>query len=235
MQTNNTQELSLRREKCKEYYHKNKEQIRAWSKAHIEANQERYNASSRDYYHKNKEKCSLACKEYAKKHKKELKQKRAERYKKNKAELAKRVSDRYFANHEENKRKAKEKREANKKLRNAKQKERYESDIQYKLINCIRARIYHAIKSTETFRRSNIKQLIGCSYSVLKAHIEKQFEPGMSWNNHSLHGWHIDHIKPVNIFDLTDPEQQKLCFHYTNLRPLWATKNLSRPKNGSDF
>ena len=42
----------------------------------------------------------------------------------------------------------------------------------------------------------------------------------MSWDNHSFKGWHIDHIKPIASFDLSDPEQLKACCHYTNMQPL---------------
>ena len=50
----------------------------------------------------------------------------------------------------------------------------------------------------------------------------------MTWDNYGE--WHIDHIKPCCGFDLTDFEQQKKCFHYTNLQPLWAKDNIT--KNG---
>ena len=48
----------------------------------------------------------------------------------------------------------------------------------------------------------------------------------MTWDNHGQ--WHIDHIKPCAKFDLTDKDQQKACFHYTNLQPLWKEDNLSK-------
>jgi hypothetical protein len=75
---------------------------------------------------------------------------------------------------------------------------------------------------------SRTVDFIGCSIDDLKIHIEKQFVDGMSWENYGVHGWHIDHIRPCCSFDLTDPEQQKECFHYTNLQPLWAKDNIRK-------
>lgn len=70
--------------------------------------------------------------------------------------------------------------------------------------------------------------LLGCTIAEARAHLEAQFQPGMNWNNYGKHGWHIDHIRPCARFDLTDPEQQRQCFHYTNLQPLWAAENISK-------
>ena len=50
----------------------------------------------------------------------------------------------------------------------------------------------------------------------------------MTWNNHGIYTWHIDHIKPCDSFDLSNEEDQKKCFHYTNMQPLWALENLSK-------
>ncbi|NBQ17559.1 hypothetical protein EBU24_04530 [bacterium] len=71
-------------------------------------------------------------------------------------------------------------------------------------------------------------ELLGCSIEELKIYLEKQFVKGMCWNNYGKKGWHIDHILPCASFDLTDPEQQKICFHYTNLQPLWAKDNYKK-------
>ncbi len=68
--------------------------------------------------------------------------------------------------------------------------------------------------------------LVGCSTEELKIYLEKQFTDGMSWNNYGE--WHIDHIRPCASFDLSDLSQQIECFHYTNLRPLWAEDNKSK-------
>ena len=75
-------------------------------------------------------------------------------------------------------------------------------------------------------------ELVGCSPDELVAHLEGQFKPGMTWDNHGRHGWHIDHIIPLAAADVSDPEQVALVAHYTNLQPLWAKENLSK---GSKF
>lgn len=85
-------------------------------------------------------------------------------------------------------------------------------------------RILLALKG-ETKSASTLK-LLGCSYEELRAHLQNQFRPGMTWETHGL--WHIDHKRPCASFDLTDPAQQRECFHYTNLQPLWALENIQK-------
>lgn len=70
--------------------------------------------------------------------------------------------------------------------------------------------------------------LIGCEIDYLLYHIQEQFNPGMTWDNYG--DWHIDHIKPCANFDLSKPEEQRKCFNYTNLQPLWAEENLIKGK-----
>jgi hypothetical protein len=70
--------------------------------------------------------------------------------------------------------------------------------------------------------------LLGCSVEELKKYLEIKFKEGMSWNNYGLRGWHIDHIIPCSKFDLIKEEEQKKCFHFSNLQPLWWNENLSK-------
>lgn len=99
----------------------------------------------------------------------------------------------------------------------------------------LRNRLYIVLKNKNIKKKESTMNLLGCTIEEFKSYIESQWQNGMSWDNHGNKGWHIDHIKPCNIFDLTDIKQQKECFHYTNLRPLWYYQNLSRPKDGSDL
>ena len=55
-----------------------------------------------------------------------------------------------------------------------------------------------------------------------------QFTEDMSWEAFRDGKIHIDHIVPCFAFDLTDEAEQKRCFHYTNLQPLWAKENLRK-------
>lgn len=48
----------------------------------------------------------------------------------------------------------------------------------------------------------------------------------MSWDNYGER--HVDHIKPCAKFDLSKPDEQRACFHYTNLQPLWAKDNIAK-------
>jgi len=69
---------------------------------------------------------------------------------------------------------------------------------------------------------------IGCTARELVLHFERQFSPGMGWDNYGLRGWHIDHIRPCASFDFTDEKQVYICFHYSNLQPLWAEDNMAK-------
>ena len=99
------------------------------------------------------------------------------------------------------------------------------STPQGKIASSLRARVQVALKNKK-LKKSNITfQLVGCSINFLKKYLEKRFKEGMSWRNYGFYGWHIDHIKPVSKFNLLDPKQQKKCFNYKNLQPLWAKEN----------
>ena len=75
-------------------------------------------------------------------------------------------------------------------------------------------------------KHTSSMELLGCTIEDCRAHLEKQFSDGMSWINHGE--WHIDHRKPCASFDMTNGDEQKICFHYTNLQPMFASENISK-------
>ena len=111
-------------------------------------------------------------------------------------------------------------------------KNRTANDPVFKLSRILRSRIGKVIEGN-AHSGVAIRDL-GCTGEFLKKYLEDKFyshpETGelMTWSNHSLNGWHIDHIKPLCLFNLTDQEQLKQACHYTNLQPLWAKENLKK-------
>ena len=85
-----------------------------------------------------------------------------------------------------------------------------------------------AIRKQFGSKANRTHDTIGCTVTELRQHLETQFIDGMTWQNYGKHGWHVDHIRPCASFDLKDPEQQRQCFHYTNLQPLWAVDNIRK-------
>lgn len=98
-----------------------------------------------------------------------------------------------------------------------------------KLATLLRNRVRAALKAKT--RQLTALELIGCTLEELRSHLESRFLPGMCWNNHTLKGWHIDHVIPCSAFDLSKKEDQRRCFNYKNLRPLWWIDNLKKGKS----
>tara|TARA_Y100000592_G_scaffold36073_1_gene57247 strand:- start:236 stop:1279 length:1044 start_codon:yes stop_codon:yes gene_type:complete len=109
---------------------------------------------------------------------------------------------------------------------NKRDRQRYQTDEQYAMKARLRARMRSAIFSQGASKADTTLGLLGCTQAQLRAHIEAQFAPGMTWANRSE--WHIDHIRPCASFDLLDESEQRACFHYSNLQPLWAADNMSK-------
>jgi len=103
-------------------------------------------------------------------------------------------------------------------------KDRWNTDPNYKMASLLRNRIYYALKDNR--KSASTMELLGCTIDELKLHLESLFTDGMTWGTHGINGWHIDHVKPCAMFDLSDSRQQKECFNYKNLQPLWMTENL---------
>jgi hypothetical protein len=120
-------------------------------------------------------------------------------------------------------------RESNKNTRNVKRRERTMYDVQYKLSGSLRRRLRCALRGN--YKSGSAVKDLGCTIDELKTYLESKFLNGMTWDNYGLRGWHIDHIKPLSSFDLSDRKQMLEACHYTNLQPLWAKDNLVKSDN----
>lgn len=94
------------------------------------------------------------------------------------------------------------------------------------LRSILRSRFYRAVR--RGFKRGSAVRDLGCTIPEFKAYIEKQFKDGMSWDNYGKEGWHLDHIRPLASFDLTNREDVVQALHYTNYQPLSASDNLKK-------
>jgi hypothetical protein len=99
-------------------------------------------------------------------------------------------------------------------------------DIQFKLSCLLRSRLNHALR--DNFKSGSAVRDLGCTIPELKTYLENQFKLGMTWDNWTRTGWHIDHKKALANFDLTDRIQLLEAVHYTNLQPMWAIDNIKK-------
>jgi hypothetical protein len=112
----------------------------------------------------------------------------------------------------------------NKARRNQRQKERKKEDPLFRINESLKVRIHEILRGYKNCRSS---ALLDCTREHLLSWLEFNFEVGMSWDNFAAY-WHIDHVIPVSFFDNTNKDQQRLCFHWSNLRPLQKAANISK-------
>jgi len=208
--------------KQKEYFEqyrlKNRDKNKEYFKKYALNHWEQKLNTSKKYRNKNKEKA----KEYREAHKNERRQYDLINIVKQKEQR----HEYYLKNKERIYNFQKEYRKKNKEKINIYENNRYKNDLEFKIKKICRSRLNSALNGD--IKANKTIPYLGCTINELKNHLEKQFKPGMSWKNWALNGWHIDHIIPCDAFDFTNPEDQKKCFHYTNLQPLWAEENLKK-------
>jgi len=163
--------------------------------------------------------------EYTNNNKHRISQRRHKYYKKNKVK-SNQQSKEYRNSH---KSQLKQYFKGRNSIRNSNRKHRKQIDIGYKILENLRRRLCLAVNGKD--KSSHTKELLGCTVEFLKKHLETQFTDNMNWNNYGYYGWHIDHIKPCSSFDLSKDLEQRKCFNYKNLQPLWAKDNLIKSDN----
>lgn len=198
------------------------------------------NEKTRRWKQANKDKVKEARKRYCKKYPEKIKaenkafREKNPSYKKEYYRAHKKEAREWWENRSEKQKKAKA--EDNRKWKN----ERYANNIGYKLRCIVSTAVRRSLLNEKD---DSIRNILGYSIEELKEHLEAQFEDWMTWDNLGLTAktykqtWQIDHIKPVNTFNITDMycEDFKKCWALENLRPLDSYVNATRPHDGSDI
>jgi hypothetical protein len=216
--------------KHKNYYNENKEKIKKYNRKWNIENVDKKKNSSNVWYVNNKEKhiknSKIHQKKWFEKNKEYYKEYNKEYNKENKEKI-KKYNKKYY--------------EENKENINLHIKERRLNDPIYKLSCNIRSSLRYAFKKAGYTKNSLTENIIGCSFEYLLEHIQKQFQPWMTWDNHGLYngkfeyGWDIDHIEPLFPEGIKrSPEDIIRLNHYTNLQPLCSKINRDIKRNKSD-
>lgn len=108
--------------------------------------------------------------------------------------------------------------------------EQYKSNPGFKLKHLVANRIHQGLKLYKTLKSDRTVEYLGCSISEYYEYLENMFDKNMSWDNHGEY-WEIDHIKPIDAFDLNDEKQIYEAFHYTNTQPLEKNENRKKRNN----
>lgn len=170
-----------------------------------ESNIEKYKTKDKEYHEKNKETRNKKARDYREKNKEHLNAYAREKYAKNKE-------------------KVKEYHQNRKPIRNAVKKLHLQNNPQAKIKERLMTRMSDALKNKQ---RHKMSKLLGCTPDLLKKWLEQNFYGDITWENYGTI-WHIDHVVPVAFFDLTNLDEQLVCFHWSNLRPLYASDNISK-------
>ena len=230
---------TCRREKERLIYQRSKSKHAKTQKKYKDANREKIRAAGRDYYSSHKE-------DYARRGKSDVGKAAAKKYREGHKEDAAEYHKIYQKEHADElreksriyqrknyKRLAIKKREWASRNRQSlrekhkiRQRKHRKNNLSVRLLENARSRVYAALKGK--VKSAKTMELIGCTIEYLKTYLESQFVKGMKWDNYGRYGWHIDHIIPCAVFDMSNHKEQKECFHFSNLQPLWAEDNLRK-------
>jgi hypothetical protein len=111
---------------------------------------------------------------------------------------------------------------------NNNRKNRTATDPMFRLNNAMRGAIGHSLRGNKKGNKWEL--LAGYSLDQLKKHLEKQFLPGMTWENYGKNGWEVDHHIPLSAhhFMTAGDIDFKRAWNIKNLRPMWAPDNRSK-------
>jgi hypothetical protein len=218
-------------EYLKEYRAHHKDELKQKRKIYVESNPNKTKEIAKKSRQKHKEQRALDTKNYYIAHQEELVVYARAYYQDNKEECAKEARARYKKN-----------RAACIKQKIEYQRNRYRSDPFYRLRSLVSRAVGRMLKLNGSSKRGgSVMNHLSFSIVELKEHLEKQFEPWMTWNNYGQYSlktwndndpttwtWQLDHIVPQNDLPYTSMVDENFykCWALCNLRPLSSKRNL---------
>lgn len=174
-------------------------------KKYREENKEKIKEKQRLFYEKNKDTLIIKNKEYREKNKETINIQRKE-----------------YRNREEVKEHIKQKNIEYLPIKKMKIKEKRKNDINFRISESLRSKFHKFIKGKKTSLSKNL----GCDLIFLKKWIEFNFTEEMTWDNYGK--WEIDHVIPLSKFNFSENNDIKICYNWTNLKPLIKKDNTSK-------
>jgi hypothetical protein len=247
---NNKEEIRI---KNKEYYLKNREKILEKNKKNQEKNKDKISLQKKIYYLKNKEKLLNIHNEYNEKNKKKIsiqkqkyylenKEQKKKYYIKNKQQINEvkkiyrkenklKTKYRNLNYYEKNKeiilKVAKKYRENRGKIVYKKRYDLYSKDPNWRMVHNLKHNLARSLKKHQLKKEETTLELLGIKLKYFRRYLEHKFKPGMTWDNYGK-VWHLDHIIPLSIIDISKKDNLKFACNYRNLQPLFARENLSK-------
>ena len=206
---------------CREYDRKykleNRDKINKYNREHRQKNKELCNQLKREYRLANLERIKERRKKYIAENPEKVKEQQ-KRYNKNF----------YHKNRTRERNRLKKYCAENKDKIKAYRTKKYYSDMSYRILQSLRTRVRDVLKGVS--KSQSTLNLLGCTILEFRVYVSSHFLEGMNWDNYGQGDgkWNLDHIIPCAIFDFLDPAEQKQCFHFSNLRPLWESGNFEK-------
>lgn len=200
--------------------------MREWKKK----NRDKKREQDKKYREAHKEEIKAYHKAWRDNNREHLNEQQKARYKEN-PQMFKEINNRYKASHQEAVKEARTryKTENRQKCTDYERNKRHNDPV-YRFRTSSRHLIWMYAKNKGYTKPIRVWEMIGCDFNTFLAHIQSQFEEGMTLENYGNgeNQWNIDHIIPISTAN-TDEDIERLN-HYTNLRPLWSTDNYKKSR-----
>jgi len=202
---------------------KNPAKMKEYFRLHYQRKKEQAKKRSREYYKRNAEKVKARVRKYRRNNLLRIREKQKKTYEKYRPKYMAQRREYYWKNRASMLERSREWRRKNPDKARACIAKFYKKRPEAKIAHGFRLRLNKILGSKKP-KYLTVFKLCGCSYETLRRHIEKQFKPGMNWDNRGKK-WHVDHIVPISLYEKDDLISAS---HYSNLRPMFASDNISR-------